>query len=152
MHSNMREISKELEPLLKSIKRGLYLLKKNRLTTAAAIITIIIVLLGIIAPYIVPYPEHVQGDVNPEFKFSPPGSKYLFGTDELGRDIFSRVLYGTRISLQTGILALGLSLLIGVPLGVIAGYSGGMIDEVIMRITDIFVSFPPMLLAMALPL
>jgi peptide/nickel transport system permease protein len=150
VHSNMREISKELEPLLKSIKRGLYLLKKNRLTTAAAIITIIIVLLGIIAPYIVPYPEHVQGDVNPEFKFSPPGSKYLFGTDELGRDIFSRVLYGTRISLQTGILALGLSLLIGVPLGVIAGYSGGMIDEVIMRITDIFVSFPPMLLAMAI--
>ncbi len=146
----MRGATKELEPLLKNLKRGFYIIKKNRLTMLAAVIAIFIILLGVIAPYVVPFPEHVEGDVNLEYKLLPPGSKYIFGTDELGRDIFSRVIYGTRISLQTGILALGLSLLIGVPLGVIAGYSGGMTDEIIMRITDIFVSFPPMLLAMAI--
>ncbi|MCK4411370.1 ABC transporter permease, partial [Candidatus Bipolaricaulota bacterium] len=66
------------------------------------------------------------------------------------RDVFSRVLYGSRLSLQVGAIAIGLALTIGVPLGVVAGYSGGMLDEVIMRITDVFLSFPPLLLAMAI--
>ncbi len=150
MENDRFEILKELQPLINNIKHAIYLLKKNKLTMTAVIVSIFIIIIGIIAPYIVPYPRHVIGDADPEFKLLPPGGKYILGTDELGRDIFSRIIYGTRISLQIGVLAVGLSLLIGVPLGVIAGYSGGKIDEVIMRITDVFVSFPPMLLAMAI--
>jgi len=72
------------------------------------------------------------------------------GTDELGRDIFSRVLYGGRVSVATAIIAVSISLLIGVPLGAVAGAYGGKIDNLIMRITDVFLSFPPLLLAIAL--
>jgi peptide/nickel transport system permease protein len=89
-------------------------------------------------------------DTNPQDKLLPPSAEYFFGTDELGRDIFSRVLYGTRISLETALLAVGISLLIGIPLGAIAGASEWYIDEFIMRITDIFLSFPGLLLAIAI--
>jgi len=89
-------------------------------------------------------------DTNPQDKLLPPSAGYWFGTDELGRDIFSRVLYGTRISLMAGLLAVGLSLLIGIPLGAIAGASAWYIDESIMRITDIFLSFPGLLMAIAI--
>jgi peptide/nickel transport system permease protein len=104
----------------------------------------------LVAPYIVPYPEHIETETNPEDKLLLPSGDYFFGTDELGRDVFSRVLYGTRISLQTAIVAVGLALLIGIPLGAIAGATGGIVDEIIMRITDIFLSFPPLLLAIAI--
>jgi len=144
------EFLRELEPLINNLKHAVYLLQKNKLTMAAVIVAIFIIIIGIIAPYIVPYPEHVKGGADPANKLRPPGGKYLLGTDELGRDIFSRIIYGTRISLQIGVLAVGLSLLIGVPLGIIAGHFGGIVDEVIMRITDVFISFPPMLLAMAI--
>jgi peptide/nickel transport system permease protein len=114
------------------------------------ITVLLLVALAILAPFIAPYPSHIYGIANPQDKLLPPSAKYIFGTDELGRDVFSRVLYGTRISLQTAILAVGLALLIGIPLGAIAGATGGYVDEIIMRITDIFLSFPPLLLAIAI--
>lgn len=139
-----------LKPKIREMKLSLFLLNKNKLTRLSLLIVLFLVIIAIIAPFIVPYPTHVKSDVNPKDKLQPPSAKYLFGTDELGRDIFSRVLYGTRISLQTALFAVGLALLIGVPLGAIAGASGGIVDEVIMRITDIFLSFPPLLLAIAI--
>jgi len=103
----------------------------------------------LLAPLIVPFP-HDTVETHIKDRFHSPSLKYFFGTDELGRDVFSRVLTGTRISLQVGVIAIGIALLIGVPLGVVAGYAGGALDEVIMRITDVFLSFPPLLLAMAI--
>ncbi len=136
-----------LRPKVKSFRESVFLLFRNRLTAAAMIILILIVLVALFAPYIIPYPEHISDAVNMGEKFLPPSAQHLFGTDELGRDIFSRVLYGSRISLTTAILAVVLSLVIGVPLGAIAGTLGHAVDEVIMRITDVFLSFPPLLLA-----
>ncbi|QSQ08606.1 putative D,D-dipeptide transport system permease protein DdpC [Koleobacter methoxysyntrophicus] len=150
MKTSTAELFKDLQPVLGNIGYGIYLLRKNTLTTIAVITVLLLILIAILAPFLAPYPEHGRDAVNPAEKLKPPGGKYLMGTDELGRDIFSRIIFGTRISLQIGVLAVGLSLLIGVPLGVIAGYSGGLIDDIIMRITDIFLSFPPLLLAMAI--
>lgn len=109
-----------------------------------------LVVVAIFAPWIAPFPQDARGATHIENKLLPPSTTHLFGTDELGRDIFSRVVFGARISLSVGVFAIGLSLLIGVPLGVVAGYIGGWLDEAIMRVTDAFLSFPPLLLAMAI--
>ena len=142
--------SKALRPRIKEFRLSVHLLSRNRLTRAALVTVLLLVLIAVVAPVIVPYPSHIYGVETPEDKLLPPSGKYFFGTDELGRDIFSRVLYGTRISLQTALLAVGLALLIGIPLGAIAGATGGFVDEAIMRITDVFLSFPPLLLAIAI--
>jgi len=139
-----------IKPRIKEIRLSLYLLGRNRLTRLSLVVVILLILIALVAPYIVPYPEHIETETNPEDKLLLPSGDYFFGTDELGRDVFSRVLYGTRISLQTAIVAVGLALLIGIPLGAIAGATGGIVDEIIMRITDIFLSFPPLLLAIAI--
>jgi len=135
---------------IKGAKVSIYLLNKNSLTRVSLVVVCALIAVAIFAPIITPYPKHIYQETNPVEKLLPPSSQYFFGTDELGRDIFSRVLYGTRISLETALIAVGLSLLIGIPLGAIAGASYWLIDETIMRITDIFLSFPPLLLAIAI--
>jgi len=135
---------------LETLKEYLYLLKQNKLTFASLIIILFLVIIAIIAPIIAPFPSHIYGDVNPQDKLLAPSRVYFLGTDEMGRDLFSRVLYGTRISLLGSLIAVGIGLLIGVPLGLMAGFYGGFIDELIMRIVDMFLSFPPLLLAMAI--
>lgn len=142
--------TKALKPRIKELKFSIYLLTRNRLTRFAFITAIAILILALIAPYIVPYPSHIEDENNPNAKLLPPSSQYWFGTDELGRDIFSRVIYGTRISVNTALFAIIISILIGIPLGAIAGTFGGKIDNVIMRITDMFLSFPPLLLAISI--
>lgn len=135
---------------LETLKEYLYLLKQNKLTFVALIIILFLIIIAIIAPIIAPFPSHIYGDVNPQDKLLAPSRVYFLGTDEVGRDLFSRVLYGTRISLLGSLIAVGIGLLIGVPLGLMAGFYGGFIDEFIMRIVDMFLSFPPLLLAMAI--
>ena len=131
------------------LPRTLRLALKNRLTTTGLSVVVLLFLIAVLAPLIVPYPRDTI-ETHIEERFQSPSTKHLFGTDELGRDVFSRILCGSRISLQVGVIAIGLALAIGVPLGVIAGYTGGVLDELIMRITDVFLSFPPLLLAMAI--
>jgi peptide/nickel transport system permease protein len=143
-------LKQSLAPRVKEWRFGLYLLWRNKLTRISLLIVILLVLVAVLAPVIVPYPAHTQSATDPANGLLPPGGKYLFGTDEQGRDVFSRVIYGARISLQTALLAVGLALLIGIPLGAFAGALGGAVDEVIMRVTDIFLSFPPLLLSIAI--
>jgi len=135
---------------LEALKEYIYLLRKNKLSFTALIIILSLVVIAIITPIIAPFASHIYGDVNPQDKLLAPSRVYFLGTDEVGRDLFSRVLYGTRISLLGSLIAVAMGLLIGVPLGLIAGYYGGFIDEIIMRIVDMFLSFPPLLLAMAI--
>ncbi|MDI6863204.1 MULTISPECIES: ABC transporter permease [Pseudothermotoga] len=121
---------------------------KNRLAKFSLTIVSIFVLLALIAPWIVPYREQALGEPNVAERLLPPSLRHPFGTDHMGRDILSRMIYGARTSLFTAISVVFLSALIGVPIGIVAGYSGGFLDNVLMRFTDVFLSFPPLLLAL----
>lgn len=123
---------------------------RSPLTLVGCIMLLFLILTAILAPWIAPYPEHAFGATEIKNKFRSPCLPHPFGTDELGRDIFSRVVYGGRISLQAGSVAISLALAIGIPLGLLAGYFGGIVDEIIMRTVDVFLSFPPLLLALAI--
>lgn len=146
----MNNIIRSIKPRLLRFRESLYLLAKNKLSLAALIVLVVIVLAAILAPVIIPYPEDLVDAAHTEIKLLPPSAEHWMGTDELGRDIFSRVIYGARVSLTAALAAVGLSLVIGIPLGAIAGSFGGWVDNVIMRITDVFLSFPPLLLAIAM--
>lgn len=146
----MNNFIQTMKPRIKNFQESLYLLARNKLSLMALIILIVLLLATLFAPAIIPYPEDLADATHTAIKLQPPSAKHLMGTDELGRDIFSRVVYGARVSLAAALSAVGLALLIGIPLGAIAGSFGGWVDNVIMRITDVFLSFPPMLLAIAM--
>jgi len=110
-------------------------------------IVIGVFLVAIIAPLLAPYPA-IQTDLSRAFQ--PPSTAHIFGTDDVGADIFSRILYGAGISLQIGVVVLAIAVSVGVVLGALAGYLGGRVDEVIMRIADIFLAFPSLILALAI--
>jgi peptide/nickel transport system permease protein len=141
---------RSLQPKIKEFKLSCYLLNQNVLTRGALILLLLLVFIAIFAMMIIPYPDHVTIGNDPGNALQPPSSHNLFGTDELGRDIFSRVMYGTRISLQSAIITVFFAVIIGSILGALAGAKGGWVDEVIMRVTDIFLSFPPMLLSICI--
>lgn len=122
-------------------------LRRNKLAMVGLSIVIIVILVAIFAPFIAPYDPTVR--VKEESLLSP-SKKHIFGTDLLGRDIFSRVIYGSRISIGVGIVAVGISVIIGLFLGAISGYFGNVSDAVIMRFADIFFAFPYILGAIAI--
>jgi len=130
------------------IIRVLKILVRNKLSLLGIIIILVLLITAIFAPWLAPYPEQAEGEPNLGEKLLPPSSKHWFGTDYMGRDVLSRVIYGARISLLVAVSVVALGLIIGVPLGLLAGYKGGVIDAVIMRTTDVFLSFPPLLLAL----
>ncbi len=109
-----------------------------------------IVLLALVGPWIVPYPDDVAGGVNLTGKLQSPSAAHWFGTDEVGNDIFTRVIIGARLSLLVGIGITLAAAAIGVPLGILAGTAGGKVREAIMRVTDLFLSVPGLVLAIAL--
>jgi peptide/nickel transport system permease protein len=123
---------------------------KDPLSLAGVIVIGVFILVAIFAPVFAPYPEQGAGRANVEDRLLAPSSQFLFGTDQLGRDILSRVIYGSRSALIVPILVVAFAVIIGAPLGAIAGYKGGWIDEMIMRTTDLFLAFPSLLLAMAI--
>jgi peptide/nickel transport system permease protein len=113
-------------------------------------IIVVLVLIAIFAPLIAPHPGDAGNVTHPTETLLKPGGSHLLGTDQLGRDVLTRVLYGARTSLLIVVVVLAISALIGVPLGIVAGATGGWVDDVIMRITDVFLAFPALLLALAL--
>lgn len=139
-----------MKPKLDLFKESIALLNRNQLTRFCFYSVVVLILIAILAPLLLPAAQHIDQATNPKEKLLGPSFKHFFGTDELGRDLFKRVLLGTRISVQTALVAVLCAILIGVPLGAVAGFYGGLIDEILMRITDIFLSFPPLLLAMSI--
>ncbi|OOM82090.1 glutathione transport system permease protein GsiD [Clostridium puniceum] len=122
-------------------------LKRNKLAVFGAVILSFLILLSVIAPIISPYGRDTVDLLNIE---SAPTAKHILGTDELGRDIFTRLIYGGQVSLSVGVLATLIQLGIGITLGAIAGYFGGITDKVIMRFVDIIMCFPFMVIAITI--
>ena len=122
-------------------------LRRNWLGLLAASLLAVFVLVGAAAPLLTPYDPLVM---SPKQAFAPPSWSHLFGTDEFGRDLLSRAVYGTRISVGTAAVVVVVAVAIGAPLGLMAGYFGGAVDTVIMRLVDTILAFPAILLAMGL--
>ena len=120
---------------------------RNPLAMIGLIIAVALILTALFATYIAPYPPN---EIRLKDKLSPPTWSHLCGTDQFGRDILSRIIYGARVSLIVGLLGTTIGLAIGVFLGVIAGYFGGWLDELIMRAMDIILSFPYIVLGIGL--
>lgn len=121
-------------------------LKRNKLAVAGGILISLLFIIAIFAPIIAPYqPTEVDlGQI-----LQSPSLKHPLGTDDLGRDVLTRMIYGTRISLSVGFVAVGISILIGIIVGSLAGYFGGWIDNVLMRLVDIMLTFPTLFLILA---
>jgi len=134
---------------LRQLKRGFRTFAGNKLSLVGLAMILTLVVAALLAPYIAPFPEHAGAGVYFDQASEPPSATHLMGTDTTGRDIFSRVLFGARLSLLMSGIVLSIAISIGVTLGLIAGYLGGTTNTVIMRVTDIFLAIPPTLLAMA---
>lgn len=138
----------ESQPLLGHARWSRYgrIARGNPIGTIGLAVLLIVVLLAIFAQQVAPFDPAVQ----PAERLTAPNSTYLFGTDEFGRDVFSRVIWGTRISLYVGMIAVAIALVIGVTLGLVSGFYGGWRDSLIMRLVDILFAFPTIVLAIAI--
>lgn len=127
----------------KAVKRFFH----HKLGVLGLIVLCVVILLGLFAPVFAPYDPTEVGVKNVRAK---PSSEHCLGTDELGRDILSRIIYGARITLLVVVISISFALLVGTVLGLVAGYKGGIVDAVIMRIMDAILSFPMLILALAI--
>ena len=134
-----------------NLSKSWYKFSRNPLSILGLTMLVIIVLAAILAPYIAPYPEHAGPYTNFPESSQPPSIEHPFGTDTVGRDVFSRVIFGYRFSLLLAVVVISLSVPLGIMLGLIAGYTKRRWLEIgIMRVTDIFLAVPPLVLALAI--
>lgn len=138
------------EPSHRTSRHVLRVIAKDPLALVSTVVIILFILMAIFAFQIAPYPAQGAGKSNVDTTMLPPSWEHPFGTDRLGRDVLSRVIFGSRPALIVPLGVVFMAVLIGAPLGAIAGYKGGWIDESIMRVTDLFLAFPSLLLAMAI--
>jgi len=133
-----------------NFKKNWYKFYQNKTSVVGLIIVVTIVLMAIFAPYVTPYPK--QAGVFTDFNntFNSPSLKYIFGTDEVGRDVFTRVIFGFRFSLMLAATVLVIGVPLGTILGIMAGYFGGWVEIVIMRFTDMMLSIPPLVMALSI--
>jgi peptide/nickel transport system permease protein len=119
--------------------------RRNTAALISSVVFLVMIVLAVFGPKLAPY-DPVKVGTGPRLR--PPSAKYLFGTDQFGRDVFSRVLYGTRLTMQASVIAVVVAAGFGIPLGLFAGYAGKAVDNVISRLIDILLSFPGILLAL----
>jgi peptide/nickel transport system permease protein len=130
-----RQLAEERNNLANAVRR----FADNRMAIVGFVIIVVFALVAIFAPQIAPYEPEAQTISD---RLQPPGAQYLMGTDKLGRDVLSRSIHAARVSLPIGLLSMAIAMVVGVGVGVLAGYYGGRLDNVLMRITDLFLSFP----------
>jgi peptide/nickel transport system permease protein len=130
-------------------RRYVRIFGRNTASIAGLLLVVAFLVVALVGPWIVPYPEDATGAVHLDQKLQSPSRAHWFGTDEVGDDVYTRVVLGTRVSLQIGLVITVIAALVGVPLGVVAGYVGGATGEVILRVTDIFLAVPALVLAVA---
>lgn len=144
----MSEAQKTIPTVSESpLRRSLRVLVRNRMGMAGASIILIWVIVALAAPIVAPYDALAQ---RVEDRLSPPSAQHLFGTDEVGRDVFSRVIYGAQVSLPVGLVVIAFAMLLGGLVGALAGYLGGIFDLLVMRLVDITLAFPSIVLALAI--
>ncbi len=139
----------EHESAARELSRYVRTFTRSATSVTGLVLVVAFLALAAIGPWIVPYPADATGAVHLEQKLLAPSAAHPFGTDEVGADVFTRVVLGARVSLQIGLVITILAALVGVPLGVIAGYVGGAVGETVMRVTDMFLSVPSLVLALA---
>jgi peptide/nickel transport system permease protein len=140
----------ERESRRENLGRAWYKFSRNILSVVGIVTVLLLVLLAVFAPYVTPYPKHAGAFTDFAHAKAPPGGKYILGTDQIGRDILTRIIFGLRSSLLMAVVVLVLVVPPGVLLGLLAGYfQGTWIDTIIMRVTDIFLAVPPLILALA---
>jgi peptide/nickel transport system permease protein len=132
------------------MKRTLAILIRNPLSLLGLALVAVVVLSAIFADFVTPFPEHAGAVVDFANFNKAPEWPYIMGTDLVGRDLFTRIVYAYRISLILGAVVLAIAVPIGVTIGLVAGYFGGWIEYILMRITDVFLSIPPLVLAMSM--
>ena len=141
--SNVQKSSPRAEAFKTFMKR----LMKNKAAVVGGLVILFIILVGLLGPFLLKTNPNAQDLVN---KLQPPSKDHWFGTDNFGRDIFSRIVHGTKLTLTVGFLSVAIGGVLGVVLGIVAGYYGGLVDTITMRIMDILLAFPGMLLALAI--
>jgi peptide/nickel transport system permease protein len=124
-------------------------LRKNKLAMAGAVVLLVLILLAIFADVIADYSTDVIGH-NMEERLQKPSAEHWFGTDQYGRDVFARIVHGTRISLSLALFSMLVAVALGAILGAVSAYYGGTVDEIIMRIMDVLMSIPPMLMSITI--
>jgi peptide/nickel transport system permease protein len=134
----------------RTLRHVLTVILRDPLSLASTLVIILFILMAIFAMQVAPYPDEGAGKTHAANTLLAPSAEHWFGTDKLGRDILSRIIVGARPALIIPIGVVLFAVLLGAPLGALAGYKGGWLDEVIMRITDLFLAFPSLLLAMAI--
>jgi len=145
LHAGTAEISAAIEPT--RLKRLRHFAVNHVLLVVGLALLAVVVCSALFAPWVA---THDPLAMTFSEKLMPPSAEHYMGTDTMGRDTFSRVVYGARTSLLIGVIVTSLAIGIGLPIGLIAGYFGGRIDNVLMRITDVFLAFPPLLLPIAI--
>ncbi|MCD2172045.1 ABC transporter permease [Rhizobium sp. C4] len=136
-------------PRLSNAYQNWYRFSRNPTAVIGAVIVVLAILAAIFAPYITPYPQHAGAVVNFRFRHLPPSGTFWFGTDDVGRDIFTRVIFGLRVSLTLALVVLGTAVPFGTIMGLIAGYFDGWTETIIMRLTDVALAIPPLVMALA---